>query len=158
MIVAISGTPGTGKSRVATLLADRLGWDLVELNRLAEEKDLYMGYDEQRECKVVDIEALAEEVSLLHGNAIVESHYAHDMPADLIVILRASPAELRSRLAERGWTLEKIEENVEAELVGVCLGEARDTGREVLEIDTTDKKPSAVAEEVARYLRLKHKN
>jgi adenylate kinase len=154
MIIAITGTPGTGKSLVAAGLASRLGWKLVILNELAEEKGLYMGYDEERKCKVVDIGGLAEEVTNIRKDAIIESHYAHDMPADVIVVLRTDPQELRDRLVERGWNAAKIEENVEAEIMEVCKGEALDTGRKVLEIDTTGKKPIGVVENIVTSLKI----
>lgn len=155
-IIAISGIPGTGKTEVAKLLAKRLGWKLIELNRLAAQKNLYSGYDSRRGCKVVDIEGLAKEIKKMHGQDLVlESHYAHDMPCDFVVILRTNPGELRKRMGAKGWSREKIEENIEAEIMEVCKTEALGLGKSVFVVDTTGKKAERVAEEIARKLRKK---
>ena len=157
MIISISGTPGTGKTEAAGALADRLGWRLVELNALAEEKGLYSGYDEARRCRIVDVGAIGKEVAEMaksSRNLILESHYAHDMPCDVAVILRASPVELRKRLVGKGWTRQKIEENIQSEIMEVCRSEALEQGRDVLEVDTTGKTAKMVAEDIAKKLRL----
>lgn len=155
-VIAITGTPGTGKTGMAGELAKMLGWKLVELNRLAEEHGLYAGYDRQRKCRIVDIGLISKEVGRLakkHGNLIIESHYAQDMPCDVVVVLRANPAELRKRLEAKGWPSRKIEENIEAEIMEVIRSEAVGQGKKVLEIDTTAKKPGKVAEEIMKKLK-----
>ena len=151
MIISISGTPGTGKTEVARALSDRLGWRLIKLNGLAKEKDLYTGYDETRKCKIVDVDGVKKEVECLgksNKNMILESHYAQDMPCDVAVILRANPGELRGRLVGKGWTKRKIDENME-----VCKTDAIEQGRKILEIDTTGKTASSVAEEIRKQLK-----
>ena len=156
MIISISGTPGAGKTGTAKALSARLGWKLVELNRLAEEKGLYSGYDEERKCKIVDIGGMRKEIERLaktSKNLVLESHYAHDMPCDVAVILRANPGELRKRLVGKGWTRQKIEENIQAEIMEVCKSEALEQGKPVLEIDTTGKTAKTVAEEITKKLR-----
>jgi adenylate kinase len=153
MIVAISGTPGTGKSEVAKAIAEKLKWGLVDLNKLAEEKKLYLGYDSKRDCKIVDLKGLAKEIEKLTGDCIIESHYAHDMPADLVIVLRANPAEIRKRLKGRGWTTEKIEENVEAEIMEICVSEALEKGRKVFQVDTTGKTVKSTASEAMRIIK-----
>lgn len=155
-IIAISGTPGTGKTGVAKLLAKRLGWKLIGLNRLAARKGLYAGYDRGRKCRIVDIGGLAKEVRKLAKtteNLVLESHYAHDMPCDFAVILHANPRELRKRMEAKGWSRKKIEENVLAEIMDVCRTEALEQGRNILDIDTTKKTPRKVAGEIERKLK-----
>ena len=156
MRLAISGTPGTGKTEVARALAGRLGWRLVELNALAQEKGLYCGYDDKRKCKVVDIDGIAGELEKVKGeNIILESHYAHEIPSDIVVILRTNPGELRKRLESKGWGREKIEENVQAEIMEVCREEAMERGGRVIEIETTGKKPEDVAGEILEAMGMK---
>jgi adenylate kinase len=153
VVICISGTPATGKTSVAKALAKKLGWKLIELNELAEKKQLYCGYDRKRNVNIVDVEALKKEVGKIRGSdVILESHYAHDMPCDYVVILRTNPGELRARMRAKQWPSRKIEENVEAEIMEVCKGEALGRGK-IIEIDTTEKKPTAVADEIVRHLR-----
>ncbi|MBN1896453.1 MAG: DUF359 domain-containing protein [Candidatus Aenigmarchaeota archaeon] len=153
MIVALTGTPTTGKSAVAERLAKITGWKLVPLNTLAEEKKRYAGYDKKRGCKIVDSDLLAEDVMKSSGsNMIIESHYAHVVPSDLVIVLRTNPAEMRKRAAERGWDNDKTEENVEAEIMEVCKSESLELGCRTVEIDTTGKSPEESAKEAATLM------
>ncbi len=138
-VICISGTPGTGKTEVAKALSKKLGWMSISLNDLAESKDLYAGYDEERDCRIVDEDKVRAELdrSAEMHNIIAESHYAHDMNCDWAVILRTNPAELRERLKNKGWKPKKIEENVISEIMEVCKSEAMERGMKVLEFDTT---------------------
>jgi adenylate kinase len=157
MIISISGTPKTGKTSVARLLAGKLGWRLVSLNELAERKKLYAGYDNSRKSKIVDLKGLRQEIARIskNQNLILESHYSHDMPCDVAVILRTNPRELRRRMRKAGWTNAKTEENVEAEIMEVVKGEALESTKKILEIDTTGRKPEWVAEQIIKRLKIK---
>ena len=77
MILIISGTPAAGKTTVAEVLGEKLGWRVISLNDLARERSLYCGYDEKRKVKVVDIDRIREEVSKIierEEDLIIASH------------------------------------------------------------------------------------
>lgn len=151
MIIAITGTPGTGKTTLATLLAKKLGYRYVNLNDLAAEKKLYCGYDRKRRIPIVDIARLSREVEKRGTeNLILDAHYSHDLPGDLIILLRTNPRELRRRAARAGWPAAKTEENVQAEIMEVCRSEALAAGRPVLELDTTTQRPPELARRVIK--------
>jgi adenylate kinase len=150
MILAISGTPCTGKTEVGRLLAKKLKWELISLNDLAEEKGFYCGYDRKRKTRVVDVSRLEEFLKKNpRKNLIIESHYAHEIKNDLTVVLRTNPKELRKRMARRGWSKEKIEENIQAEIMEICLVEAKELKRKVREVDTTGRSVQEVVEEIS---------
>ena len=159
MIIAISGTPGTGKSEVAKLLAKNLGWKLVDLNKVAEEHNFYDDYDEERGCKIVDTKSLAGEVEVLgiKEDLVLEGHFSHDMPCDLVIVLRCNPGELRKRFEKRRWPKKKIEENIEAEIMGICKEEALERDKKILEIDTTGKETEKSVKEILKALPVKLK-
>lgn len=155
-IVAITGTPGVGKSIVAKLLAKKLGWTLVDLNQLASENKLYSGYDKSRKTNIVDIKKIEQAVKKLRGNLILDAHYSHDLESDLRVILRCDIKELRTRLVKRSWGGKKIEENVQAEIFNICGVEAEKKGK-VLELDTTKKTPKQLVSEIMKTLKIREK-
>lgn len=155
MIIAITGTPGTGKTAVSQKLAQITGYRLIGLNGLAAKKGLYLGTDRKRGCRIVDIPALRREVRKLAKDGrpvIIESHFAHDMPSDLVVALRASPGEIRKRGRLKGWSAEKTEENAQAEIMEVIRSEAIASGRNMVEIDTTGRDVPDAAGEAALML------
>lgn len=145
MRVAVTGTPGTGKTTVSELVETDL--DVIGLNDLVRSEGLTTGTDEERDSLVADIDAIADRLSDRDG-VLVESHLAHHLEADRVVVLRCRPDELERRLLHRGESERKAEENAEAEALDVILSEAVDRhGLDaVYEIDTTDRAPEAVAD------------
>ena len=153
-VVAISGTPATGKTEVARAVGKKLGWKVIELNKLAEERELYSGYDEERKVRVVDLGKIQKALDNIEvPNLIIESHYAHEMKCDMVVMLRANPDEIRKRGREKEWSAKKTEENVIAEIMEVCKQDALDAGRKVFEVDTTGKRPARAAGEVVKIIK-----
>lgn len=153
MILLITGTPGTGKSTVSQILAEKLQAQLVDVNQLVNDGYFYTGRDPQRGFKIVDIPALCLGIKEILLNlkqekalVIVEGHLSHFFnDADLVVVLRANPSVLEDRLKLRGFNQAKIRENVEAEAIDVCSFEAVEIhGDKVNEIDTSDKTPEEV--------------
>ncbi len=143
MKVGITGTPGTGKSAVCEILQKY--YSVIDLNQLIEEKKFYTKKDRQRNTLVTDTDALVKYV-LNHlkywsvkQTTIFEGHLVHYLPLDMVIVLRASPSELRRRLSKKGFDEAKIKENVEAEALDVILVEALERHDDVHEIDTSEK-------------------
>jgi adenylate kinase len=85
---------------------------------------------------------------------VLESHLAHLLDADRVVVLRCRPDVLATRLRERDVPDPKVRENAESEALDVILTEAveRHGAERVYEIDTTDCTPEAVAAEIERVV------
>ena len=141
MQIALTGTPGTGKTTVARLLPYRV----IDINALVR-GGLNFGPDPERGCLEADMDALAGHLKSLDckETVILEGHFSHHF-ADWAIVLRLSPAALRTRLEGRGYSQSKIRENLEAEALDVILVEAVDMCRRVDEIDTTGRSAAEVA-------------
>ena len=151
MIIALTGTPGTGKTTVASLLREK-GYEILELNKLAKEKGFVDGYDEERDCSIIDVKKLEDYLVKefkKNKNIILDGLLSHLVKGvDIIVILRCHPKVLEERLKAKGWKEKKIRENVEAEALDIILCEAAELHNKskLFEINTTDKSSKEVAE------------
>ncbi len=145
MRIAVTGTPGVGKTTVARRLADRRGVEYVDVTQEVRE-GASAGHDADRNVPVADIDALEDS---LPDDGVLDGHIAHRLDADYAVVLRCKPSALRKRLEERGWERDKVRENVEAEALDVVLAEALAEEIPVFEWDTTDATPDETVERVA---------
>lgn len=149
MRLALTGTPGTGKSTVADLVD--AGFRVVHVNDLIRDGHS-AGLDKERGCLIADLPKLSRYVLDLKGDYILEGHVAHLLPVDAVIVLRASPGVLRERLRERGWSAAKVRENVDAEALDLILVEALETDKKVYEIDTTNMSPMQVRDAVLEII------
>lgn len=147
MRVVVTGTPGTGKTTAVEQAAVSL--EVIHLNDLIQEADLTVGEDPERDTVVADMDALEAHLAD-RDDVLIESHLAHHLPADRVIVLRCHPTALAERLRDRGVGDPSIAENAESEALDVILTEAvREHGEEaIFEVETTDLTPAAVAEEI----------
>ena len=151
MKIALTGTPGTGKTSVSRILENK--YHVIYLNDF---KDVREYYDRERDTYVVNINKLREKIENMNmkGTVILEGHYAHDMGVDMVIVLRCHPDELRKRLKLRNYSDLKIMENVEAEAMGIISEECLSLYLEenVYEIDTTQKSVEDVANAIIQII------
>lgn len=150
MMIALTGTPGTGKTTIAELLAAR-GMPVVS------QKETMVPYilehDAERDTDIIDEEAWVEGFVPVDG--VIEGHLTHLLSADRVVVLRSRPDILASRLRSRGYHEEKVQENAEAEALDAILIEALEVHPEehIIVIDTTDQSPEKTADEIEAFIR-----
>lgn len=147
MNVAITGTPGTGKTTVSRKFEDER-YEVIHLTEYVKEKGLGEYGEKEFEVDVPEmVEALKNE-----GFDVVEGHLAHHVPVDVCVVLRTRPDRLRERLNERDYSEKKVEENVQSEILDIVLSEAVENQETVVEVDTTGKTGEKVFEEVKKKI------
>lgn len=158
MKVVITGTPGTGKTSVAKAL-EKYKFKNYNLSKIL--KKCGAGVDKKRKVKIIDEKKFGKEINKVlrkNENIVVESHlshYSNPKYVDLCVVLRTNPKILEKRLEKRGYSKEKIKENVEAEQIDLILVEALNKKFKVYEIDTTKRKAQSVAKEIVKALKEK---
>jgi len=150
MIIAISGTPGAGKTSVAKILKSLLGAHLVSLNVLLKNKKIKSVLDRKRHSRIVDIKdvrgVVQKEVQKDKIN-IVEGHLSHLLDADIIIVLRCRPDILKKRMHKKKWNKNKIKENTDSEILDAITIEALEhhPKNKIIEVDTTKKSPRSTA-------------
>lgn len=143
MRICISGTPGTGKTTVSSML----GMDVINLNDFSKKNKCTKGYDKKRKSRIVDIDCIKRSLNDIN-NIIIEGHFAHLLDCDFVIILRTSPKILKKRLEDKNFDKEKIMENMEAEALGIIIEEAIVKNKNVYEIDTTFSSPEDVVKKI----------
>lgn len=147
VLFALTGTPGTGKSTLSAELRLR-GYDAVDGKAFIKEHGLLGEYDEERDTYEVDLDALNDALDPLRDAehpVVLDSHLSHFMDSRGIIVLRCSPSVLAERLRARGYSEDKVRENVQAEILDEILCEASESDIPIGEIDCT----SATVREVA---------
>ncbi|MBG0769132.1 adenylate kinase family protein [Methanococcus maripaludis] len=160
MIIAITGTPGVGKSTVSKLLFEKLqlkGKDIacINITEIVSKEGFYLEKDVEMDSFVVDFDKLNEYTrSIKTEDLILDGHVSHYLNPDYIVVLRANPLLIKNRLESRKYLPKKVKENVEAELLDVCLIESIEKNDEskIFEIDCSEKSPENIVNEILMFL------
>ena len=143
MRVALTGTPGTGKTSVSKELRSR-GYDVLDMTQYIKDHDLREEYDAERDTYAVDVEKLNDAL-LDREDCIFEGHLAHFLDVDMIIVMRCHPDVLAQRLMDRGYNESKVTENVQAEVMDVILCESVDSEIPTFAVDTTSDSPETTA-------------
>ncbi|MDR0888191.1 MAG: adenylate kinase family protein [Candidatus Methanoplasma sp.] len=138
-LIAITGTPGTGKTSLSEELRKR-GHKVLDINEHIRSHGLLGEKDEDRDTFAVDVDGLNESLEEFRGSdeiIFLDSHLSHCVDSRAIIVLRCHPDELADRLVARGYGGSKVTENVQAEILDVILCEASESDIPVFEIDCT---------------------
>jgi len=163
--ILITGTPGTGKTTISRLLATRLRACYVDPTTLLRRKEVDYTYDEKRKTRAVSLKRLrnrlCERAARTDHGLVIDSHIALETgPLPRLVraiVLRCDPIVLERRLERKRWSKSKIGENLQAEILDICLWDTVEKygWNKILEIDTTEKAPSRVIQLIMKDMHKK---
>jgi len=159
--IIITGTPGTGKTKIAMQLAKRTGFELVDIKEFVNNNHIFKIEKGQ---KVVDIGTLGKNLLShikLFKDYIVEGHLACEfrIPADFVFVLRTNPKKLKARLAKRKYNKKKLEENMMAEMLDYCVQRVESVyGKGPLELDTSQRTVTNCVDEILKAIKERKKN
>jgi adenylate kinase len=151
MIISLTGTPGTGKTSISRILYKNK-IDILHINKIITKKNIKFEIDQRRKTKIIDIENLNKYIEKKINNKknllVIEGHLSHLLNnIDKVIILRCHPEELRKRLLKKKWNKNKINENIESEILDIILCESlsNHSKKDIYEIDTTGKTTNLIS-------------
>jgi adenylate kinase len=160
--ILITGTPGTGKTTVSRLLATELRATYVNPKNLLRRRSRDYVYDKKRKTRIVSLarlhKMLYDKAKRAPRGLVIDSHITPEIgPIPKLVkaiVLRCDPVVLQRRLARKRWPKSKISENLQAEILDVCLWEAvQNYGlKKTVEIDTTEKTPKHIVQLIMKEM------
>jgi len=149
-IIVISGTPGVGKSYLASKLSLLLDYEHIDGLSVVKSAGKYE-FDEKSQSFLINSEDFVLEIMKVRNlymkknedemptGLIIDSHMSHFLPCDLVykcIILTCELKALKERLEERGYSDQKIRENLDSEIFKVCETEALEKGHDVLVLES----------------------
>ncbi|KKZ63186.1 dTMP kinase [[Emmonsia] crescens] len=154
--VIITGTPGVGKTVHCEQLAHETGLRHLSINQVVKEHGCHEGFDNELKCYIVDEDKLLDEIEdeVLEGGWLIDWHACDLFPKswiDLVVVVRCpSTSILYDRLASRGYSEIKLQENLDAEIFEVLLDEAKQAYDEEIVVELTSEKDEDIESNCAR--------
>lgn len=150
-VFVVTGTPGTGKTRFARRLARKGHMMYVDVARLIREKGLYMRYDRRLRSYVADVSRVVRHlqrfIAVQKKSLVIDSHLSHYLPPRLVTrcyVTVCNLKTLRRRLQRRKYPQAKIRENLDAEILQICLLEAIQRRHHVFVVNTSHKRPKVM--------------
>lgn len=158
--IYITGIPGTGKSTVGLALSKRLKMENFEINDFILDKGLFWGYDIQRDSVIIDNELVIKVIEekfneRIDGFCLMGPLLKFNIAFDYIIVIRCNPKILRERLETRNYSNEKINENIEAEVIDLLLFDTMEyyDNFRIVEIQNYNKTVEEVVNEVIEQLK-----
>ncbi|GAV62083.1 AAA_18 domain-containing protein [Cephalotus follicularis] len=130
--ILVTGTPGTGKTTTSSALAEATHLRHLNIGDLVKEKNLHDGWDNHLRCHVVNEDLVCDELEdmMEEGGNIVDYHGCDFFPErwfDRVIVLQTENSVLYDRLSKRGYTGDKLTNNIECEIFQVLLEEAKES-------------------------------
>lgn len=155
-IIAVSGVPGTGKSTLSSSLyahfsalsmhdPEKYGiWKEYDVKKMISDEKLYDSIDPDGTMVVDQKKLIKCLISHIDAdsmyNIVIDSFFSHLLPSsvvDICVICCCDISVLNKRLSQRGYSVEKVRENVDCEIIDYCGQEAQEMGHNVVYFDSS---------------------
>lgn len=153
--LVITGNPGAGKHTSARIISEKLGAEIIDINKVAlDGKAIARKTDRGLDIDVKKLSSAIDKLMRSKQDLLIVGHLAPYVvkPAgiSMAAVLRRSPYELQKTLEGRRYSYSKVRENTASEILGVSLYDAIKTfgKRKVAEYDTTGKKAEQTAAEI----------
>ena len=158
--ILVTGTPGVGKTRFASVLKKHLNHvKVINVGDFAKDNNLLGDWDEKYQSHEMKEEELLDALETVvgqgDGGVVVEHHDPDLFPErwfDLVLVLRCNNTLLYERLTSRGYSGTKLENNLSAEIFQTILDEARESYREEIVIELQSESEEDLEMNAARVV------
>jgi len=164
-VILITGTPCVGKTTAAKALSSKLNAQYINLTDFSKTNNLILSEDKERNTLIIDEEKMSQKLSEVieasdNSDIVIDGHYASAVtPTEYVAqvfVLRRNPKELKVFMEKCGYADTKLWENLEAEILDVCLGEAVEShASKVCEMDVTGKPVETIVNDIIDVLEKK---
>ena len=167
-VIIVTGSVGTGKTTLSRKLAEKLNFEYIDVNKIINKisegydkkrKSKIIDTDKLNKNLINEISNIKKSnkktinkknplnnnkksTKKIKNGVVVDSHLSHYLPkrcVDLCIVTKCSLKILERRLKKRKYNKNKIRENLDAEIFDICLGEAEESGHNVIVVDTGKK-------------------
>ena len=137
MSIVITGSPGVGKHTVSKKISAHLGCQLIDINQVALSAGLA-----DPDGGDVDVDILGNMIRPTLDISVIVGHlapYALDVEhVKMVAILRQSPYNLEEIYQSRGYSRDKIFDNIGSEILGTIATYTHNKfGKKAFEIDAS---------------------
>ncbi len=156
MSLVITGNPGVGKHTIAKNLAKMLDYEILDINKVASDSNIYEKVDETHDVDVSKLKNILKKKNL--KKSIIVGHLAPFVltksQISKVIILRKNPYSLSQVYKKRKYSKKKTIENLGSEILGIIAFESiKKFGQEkTFQIDTTSKSVSKISKEITDTL------
>ncbi len=143
MSYVITGNPGVGKHTIANEISKNLGLPILDINKIAKESGLF---EKNEETNDVDVEKLAKIIEKkITTPIVIVGHLApyvlNSSQVKKAIVFRKNPYDLIPVYEKRGYSTEKIKDNIGSEILGVILYDTLEKfgAEKTLQVDVSSK-------------------
>jgi adenylate kinase len=148
----ITGNPGTGKHTIARIVANKMGLELLDINKMAvgekmvEERNGTLDVDVRKLKRILDKKT--------SKNLLLVGHLAPYVVlknrVDVAVVLRRSPYALERTYKKRRYSKDKLIENLGSEILGIIYYDTvKNVGKsKTFQFDTTNKSIATITKKI----------
>jgi len=163
--ILVCGTPGTGKTQLCKLLVENeTQLEHIDLSQMVvNDSKLREEFDEASQSWILNEDAIVDhlEERMTRGGVVLDTHsllsYFPERWFELVLVLETDNTILYDRLSRRGYSAQKVQENVECEIMKVVRDEAEESYAEgivqILPSNTIEEMEENL-ERIQQWLRL----
>ncbi len=152
MVLIITGSPGVGKHTIANEVLLKDGYELLDINQIAKERN-FIEHNQGLEEVDVDkfkkyFDGIVTEKSLVVGH--LAPYVLNDKNVKSAIVLRKNPYKLLDIYEKRGYSEEKRRENLGSEILGIITNDAiTNFGQDkTFQIDASESTPKEIASQI----------